>query len=74
MSGIARLRDTLNLNKAQIGSPIEDWLEAEGILQEATLSAAKKVITWRLSEKMRLKHIATVQMTGPMEVGQALPD
>ncbi len=71
---MGRLRDTMNLNKAQNGSPIEDWLEAEGILQESTLSAAKKVIVWQLSEEMRLKKITNVRMAELMETSRAQLD
>jgi hypothetical protein len=33
-----------------LGTSLEDWLEEEGILQEATDSAAKKVMEWRAGE------------------------
>jgi antitoxin HicB len=66
--------DTMNLNNAQIGSPVEDWLEEEGILQEATLLAVKKVIAWQLSEEMRLKNITKVRMAELMQTSRAQLD
>jgi hypothetical protein len=40
----------MTFKKKHLGTPFEGWLEEEGILQEATESAAKKVIAWQLSE------------------------
>lgn len=64
----------MKLDKAQIGSPIEDWLEEENILQEATLAAVKNVIAWQLSEEMRLKNITKVRMAELMQTSRAQLD
>jgi hypothetical protein len=40
----------MTFKKESLGTSLEDWLEEEGILQEATDSAAKKVMEWRAGE------------------------
>jgi hypothetical protein len=45
-----RVGDIMTLKGQHLGTSLEDWLEEEGILQEATDSAAKKVMEWRAGE------------------------
>ena len=39
-----------------MGFTLDDFLEEEGIYEEATTTAIKKVIAWQLAEEMRKKH------------------
>jgi antitoxin HicB len=39
------------------GSSLEDFLEAEGLLEEATEHAIKAVIAWQLRTKMDQQHL-----------------
>lgn len=39
------------------GSSLEDFLEAEGILEEATEHAIKAVVAWQLRARMERQHI-----------------
>ncbi len=64
----------MTFNKEYIGTSLEDWLEEEGILQESTLAAAKKVIAWQLSEEMRKKKITKMRMAELMETSRAQLD
>jgi hypothetical protein len=47
---LGRVGDIMTLKRQYLGTSLEDWLEEEGILQEATDSAAKKVMEWRAGE------------------------
>ncbi len=64
----------MTFNKEYIETSFEDWLEEEGILQESTLAAAKKVIAWQLSEEMRKKKITKMRMAELMETSRAQLD
>jgi antitoxin HicB len=64
----------MTLNKEYLGTSLEDWLVEEGILQESTLAAAKKVIAWQLSEEMRRKKITKMRMAELMETSRAQLD
>jgi antitoxin HicB len=39
------------------GSSLEDFLEAEGLLEEATEHAIKAVVAWQLRTKMDQQHL-----------------
>jgi antitoxin HicB len=64
----------MTFNKEYLGTSLEDWLEEEGILQESTIAAAKKVIAWQLSEEMRKKKITKMRMAELMETSRAQLD
>jgi antitoxin HicB len=64
----------MTFKKEYLGTSLEDWLEEEGILQEATASAAKKVIAWQLSEEMRKNKITKTRMAELMETSRAQLD
>jgi antitoxin HicB len=64
----------MTFNKEYLGTSLEDWLEGEGILQESTIAAAKKVIAWQLSEEMRKKKITKMRMAELMETSRAQLD
>lgn len=64
----------MTFKKQYVGTSLEDWLEEEGILQESTIAAAKKVIAWQLSEEMRKKKITKMRMAELMETSRAQLD
>ena len=37
----------------QIGGLVEDWLKEEGIYEEATTAAIKRVLAWQLEQAMK---------------------
>lgn len=57
-------------NKHQ-GSSLEDFLNEEGILEEATIYAIKSVIAWQLGEEMKNKKITKKRMTELMQTSHA---
>jgi antitoxin HicB len=64
----------MKINKDHLGTKLEDWLEEEGILQEATTSAVKSVIAWQLGEEMRKKNITKKRMAEMMQTSRAQLD
>ena len=46
----------------RIGSSLDDFLEAEGILEELQVQAVKEVVAWQLEETMRKKHISKARL------------
>ncbi len=53
------------------GTSLENWLEEEGILAEATVYAIKSVIAWQLGEEMKKKKINKKRMIEMMQVSHA---
>ena len=45
-----------------IGSSFEDFLKEEGIQDEATSRAIKRLIAWKLAEAMKAKNISKAEM------------
>ena len=41
----------------RIGSSLDDFLAAEGILEELQVQAVKEVVAWQLEEEMRKKRV-----------------
>jgi antitoxin HicB len=64
----------MKINKERLGTRLEDWLEEEGILQEATTKAVKSVIAWQLGEEMRKKKITKKRMAEMMQTSRAQLD
>jgi antitoxin HicB len=46
------------MSKKHMGSSIDEFLEKEGILEEAQVQAVKEVVAWQLAEAMRKKKIS----------------
>ena len=64
----------MKFNKKHLGSTLESFLEEEGILEEATVSAIKSVIAWQLAEEMRKKKITKKRMAELMQTSRAQLD
>ena len=62
------------MTKARHGSTLENFLEEEGMLEEATLAAVKKVIAWQLTEEMKKKRISKARMAEMMKTSRAQID
>ena len=45
------------LNPQYVGSRFEDFLAEEGILEEVTAVAVKRVLAWQIEESMKLHSI-----------------
>ena len=61
----------MKFNKKHLGSSLEDFLNEEGILEEATIYAIKSVIAWQLGEEMKNKKITKKRMTELMHTSHA---
>ncbi len=56
------------------GSSLESFLEEEGILEEATTIAVKRVIAWQIAEEMRCKGLTKSAMAERMQTTRAQLD
>ena len=43
---------------ARIGSSLDDFLKAQGILEELQIQAVKEVVAWQLEEAMKKKRVS----------------
>ena len=50
------------MKNKHIGSSFEDFLKEEGIHDEATSRAIKRLIAWKLAEAMKEKNISKAEM------------
>lgn len=56
------------------GSSLDEFLADEGILEEATAKAAKKVLAWQFSEAMRKRKITKAALARQMNTSRAQLD
>ena len=56
------------------GSSLDEFLEDEGILKEATAKAAKKVLAWQFSEAMRKRNVTKAALARRMKTSRAQLD
>lgn len=42
-----------NFNSRHVGSSFDDFLQEEGLLEEATAVAIKRVLAWQIAEAMK---------------------
>lgn len=54
----------------QVGPLFEDWLEEEGIHEEITTAAIKRVIAFQLEEAMKAQNLNRSQMAKRMETSR----
>lgn len=56
------------------GSSLEDFLIEDGIYEEATSIAIKRVIAWQLQEEMKRRNLTKTEMAKLMETSRAQLD
>lgn len=56
------------------GSSLESFLEGEGILEEATTAAVKRVIAWQIQQEMEHRKLSKTAMARLMETSRAQLD
>ena len=61
-------------NKKHIGTSLEQLLEEDGILEDATSAAVKAVLAWQYSEAMKKKKLTKVKMAAAMKTSRAQLD
>ncbi|MDR3298950.1 MAG: helix-turn-helix domain-containing protein [Candidatus Accumulibacter sp.] len=54
-----------------IGSDFDAFLESEGILEEATAVAVKRVIAWQIEQEMKARKITKTSMASRMHTSRA---
>ncbi len=59
---------------AHRGSSFEDFLEEEGILEEVTTTATKRVLAWRIAELMKKQNVTKSQMARRMKTSRGAID
>jgi antitoxin HicB len=57
-----------------IGSSLEEFLEEEGRLGEATETAVKRVLAWQIEEAMRTLNISKAEMARRMRTSRSQLD
>ena len=61
-------------NKAHIGSDFDDFLREEGLLEESSAVALKRVIAWQLGEAMRSQRVTKSEMASRMGTSRSQLD
>ena len=53
-----------------VGSNFDDFLDEEGMREEVTAAAIKRVIAWQLAQAMKAKHITKTEMAQRMHTSR----
>jgi len=59
---------------SHIGSSFESYLKEEGILEEVTIAATKRVLAWRIEKLMKSQRVTKAQMAKRMKTSRAAVD
>ena len=57
-----------------IGSTLESFLKEEGIYEEATAAAQKKVLAWQIEQLMAKRKVTKAEMARRMKTSRAAVD
>ena len=57
-----------------IGSTLDDFLSEEGLLEEASARAIKRVIAWQLAEAMQTQGLTKTAMAERMHTSRSMLD
>jgi antitoxin HicB len=60
------------MSDPHIGSDFDNFLKEEGIQEEVTAAAIKRVIAWQLAHSMKRMHIARTEMAARMQTRRAV--
>ena len=58
------------MSKEHIGSSFDDFLREDGIYEEATSQALKRVVAWQLAQLMKERRISRVEMAKRMKTSR----
>lgn len=64
----------MNNENPHTGSSFDDFLKEEGIYEEVTVAALKKVLAWQIAEEMKRQHLSKVQMAARMHTSRSQLD
>ena len=59
------------MNKQNIGSDFDDFLAEEGMLEEVTAVAVKRVIAWQIEQEMSAQKLTKTAMAKKMRTSRA---
>ncbi len=62
------------MKKANIGSSVDDWLHEEGMFEEVTAVAVKRVLARQIAAQMEQQCLSKSQMAKRMETSRAALD
>ncbi len=60
--------------KGHVGSSFEDFLKEEGVFEETTATAVKRVLAWQLEQAMAEKQMSKNQMAKAMKTSRSQLD
>lgn len=60
-----------NFNNEHVGSSFDDFLQEEGLLEEATAVAIKRVLAWQIAEAMKAQKLTKTAMAAKMHTSRA---
>jgi len=61
-------------NISHIGSTMDDFLSQEGVLEEVSARAIKRVIAWQLAEAMKTQGVTKTAMAERMHTSRSMLD
>ncbi len=59
------------LNKKFVGTSLDDFLAEQGMLEEATATAVKRVIAWQIESEMKSKKLTKTALAQKMHTSRA---
>ncbi len=59
------------MSKKHLGSRLDDFLEEEGMLEDVTAVALKRVIAWQISEEMKAQNLTKTALAKRMHTSRA---
>ena len=62
------------MGKTNLGTSFDDFLEEEGLLEEATAAAVKRYIAFQLARKMSENNLSKSEMARRMETSRSALD
>ena len=62
------------MNKKNIGSSLDSWLREEGIYEEVTATAIKRVLARQIAAAMQVRHFSKAEMARRMHTSRAALD
>lgn len=60
-----------SLRRQHVGSSLESFLQEEGILEEATALAVKRIIAWQISHEMQAQNLNKTTLARKMHTSRA---
>jgi len=62
------------MKKRNIGSSFDSWLREEGVYEEVTAGAIKRILARQVEEAMKAKHLSKGEMARRMQTSRAALD